>query len=201
MKATKVAETSLPTPFGTFRLFGFESGKSEEDKAENVIALVMGNVTGEDPVLLRIHSQCLTGDVFSSGRCDCGDQLHFALEKIGDRGVGVLIYQLQEGRGIGLMNKLLAYELQDSGHDTVEANQHLGFEADHRDYALCADVLRHLGVSQVRLMSNNPLKFSSLEASGIRVAERIPIEITPSVGTQKYLKTKKAKLGHMLSKV
>ena len=197
MKATKVAETSLPTPFGTFRLFGFES----EDKSENVIALVMGNVTGEDPVLLRIHSQCLTGDVFASGRCDCGDQLHFALKKIGDRGVGVLIYQLQEGRGIGLMNKLLAYELQDSGHDTVEANQHLGFEADHRDYALCADVLRHLGVSQVRLMSNNPLKFSSLEASGIRVAERIPIEIPPSDGTQKYLKTKKAKLGHMLSKV
>jgi GTP cyclohydrolase II len=197
MKATKVAETSLPTPFGTFRLFGFES----DDKSENVIALVMGKVTGEDPVLLRIHSQCLTGDVFASGRCDCGDQLHFALKNIADRGAGVLIYQLQEGRGIGLMNKLLAYELQDSGHDTVEANQHLGFEADHRDYSLCADVLRHLGVSQVRLMSNNPQKFNSLEAAGIRVAERIPIEIPPSDSTQKYLKTKKAKLGHMLSKV
>jgi GTP cyclohydrolase II len=154
MKATKVAQTSLPTPYGTFRLFGYES----TDKSESVIALVMGNVGCDDPVLLRIHSQCLTGDVFGSGRCDCGDQLHFALEKIASRGAGVLIYQLQEGRGIGLMNKLLAYELQDSGQDTVEANQHLGFEPDHRNYALCADVLRHLGVSRVRLMSNNPNK-------------------------------------------
>ena len=152
MKATKVAETSLPTPFGTFRLFGFES----EDKSESVVALVMGDVTGDDPVLLRIHSQCLTGDVFQSGRCDCGDQLQYALEAIAKRGTGILIYQLQEGRGIGLMNKLLAYELQDSGHDTVEANHQLGFEADHRNYAMCADVLRHLGVSTVRLMSNNP---------------------------------------------
>jgi len=197
MKATKVAQTSLPTPYGTFRLLGFESA----DKAESVIALVMGNVAGEDPVLLRIHSQCLTGDVFGSGRCDCGDQLHFALEKIASRGAGVLIYQLQEGRGIGLMNKLLAYELQDSGHDTVEANQHLGFEADHRNYELCADVLRHLGVSRVRMMSNNPHKLDSLDAAGIRVIERIPIEIPPSLGTEKYLKTKKTKLGHLLSKV
>jgi len=197
MKATKIAETSLPTPYGMFRLFGFES----TDKSESVIALVMGNVACDDPVLLRIHSQCLTGDVFGSGRCDCGDQLHFALEKIANRGAGVLIYQLQEGRGIGLMNKLLAYELQDSGHDTVEANQHLGFEPDHRNYELCADVLRHLGVSRVRLMSNNPHKFDSLDRAGIRVVERIPIEIPPSDGTEKYLKTKKAKLGHLLSKV
>ena len=197
MTATKVAQTSLPTPFGTFRLFGFES----TDKSESVIALVMGNVAGDDPALLRIHSQCLTGDVFGSGRCDCGDQLHFALEEIANRGAGVLIYQLQEGRGIGLMNKLLAYELQDSGHDTVEANQHLGFEADHRNYELCADVLRHLAVSRVRLMSNNPLKFDSLESAGIQVVERIPIEIPPSDGTEKYLKTKKTKLGHLLSKV
>ena len=197
MKATKVAETSLPTSYGTFRLFGFESA----DKSESVIALVMGDVTGEDPVLLRIHSQCLTGDVFGSDRCDCGDQLHFALGKIADRGAGILIYQLQEGRGIGLMNKLLAYELQDSGHDTVEANHHLGFEADHRNYELCVEVLRHFGVLRVRLMSNNPHKFDSLEAAGIRVAERIPIEIPPSDGTARYLKTKKAKLGHLLSKV
>jgi 3,4-dihydroxy 2-butanone 4-phosphate synthase/GTP cyclohydrolase II len=161
----------------------------------------MGNVTGEEAALLRIHSQCLTGDVFASGRCDCGDQLHFALEKIADHGSGVLIYQLQEGRGIGLMNKLLAYELQDSGHDTVEANQHLGFEADQRNYELCADVLRALGVSRVRLMSNNPRKFDALEAAGIHVLERVPIEIAPSDGTTKYLKTKKAKLGHLLSKV
>jgi len=197
MKATKVAETSLPTPFGTFRLLGFESA----DKSESVIALVMGEVTGQDATLLRIHSQCLTGDVFSSGRCDCGDQLHFALATIADRGAGILIYQLQEGRGIGLMNKLQAYELQDSGHDTVEANQHLGFEADHRNYELCAAVLRHLGVSRVLLMSNNPHKFDSLETAGIHVAERIPIEIPPSDGTEKYLKTKKAKLGHLLSNV
>src|SRR5205823_362489 len=130
-----------------------------------------------DAPLLRIHSQCLTGDVFGSDRCDCGDQLHFALEKISAHGAGILIYQLQEGRGIGLMNKLLAYELQDSGHDTVEANQHLGFEADHRNYELCVEVLRHLGVSRVGLMSNNPHKFDSLETAGIQVAERIPIEI------------------------
>jgi len=209
MKVRKVAETRLPTPFGTFKLFGFES----EDKSESVVVLVMGDVKcapalarqgaalNEDACLLRIHSQCLTGDVFGSGRCDCGDQLHFAMEKISARGAGILIYQLQEGRGIGLMNKLLAYELQDSGQDTVEANEHLGFEADHRNYELCAEVLRFFNVSRVRLMSNNPQKFDSLEAAGIRIAERIPIEIPPSDGTEKYLKTKKAKLGHMLSKV
>jgi GTP cyclohydrolase II len=197
MKATKVAETRLPTPFGTFKLFGFES----ENKSESVVVLVMGDLKNEEGSLLRIHSQCLTGDVFGSGRCDCGDQLHFAMEKIAARGAGILIYQLQEGRGIGLMNKLLAYELQDSGHDTVEANEHLGFEADQRNYELCAEVLRYFDVSRVRLMSNNPQKFDSLEAAGIRIAERIPIEIAPSDGTEKYLKTKKAKLGHMLSKV
>ena len=197
MKATKVAETSLPTPFGIFRLWSFEL----EDKSENVLALVMGAPSSAEAPLVRIHSQCLTGDVFGSGRCDCGDQLNFALQTIADHGTGILIYQLQEGRGIGLMNKLRAYELQDSGHDTVEANHHLGFEADHRNYALCADVLRQLGVSRVRLMSNNPRKFESLEEAGIQVAERVPIEITPSDGTKKYLRTKKAKLGHLLSKV
>src|SRR5881409_4082129 len=197
MKATKVAETSLPTPLGTFRLFGFQS----EPKTENVLALVMGNPNQDEAALLRIHSQCLTGDVFGSGRCDCGDQLHFALEKIADQGAGIVIYQLQEGRGIGLMNKLLAYQLQDNGHDTVEANHHLGFEADHRNYDLCAEVLRQLGVSRVRLMSNNPRKFEALESAGIHVVERVPIEIAPSDGTKKYLRTKKAKLGHLLSKV
>src|SRR6266566_1900031 len=200
MKTTKVAETSLPTAFGTFRIFGFES----EDKTDSVLALVMGTPTTcaeDDAPLVRIHSQCLTGDVFGSGRCDCGDQLHFALERIAERSTGILIYQLQEGRGIGLMNKLRAYELQDSGHDTVEANHHLGFEADPRNYELCAEVLRHFSVSHVRLMSNNPKKFAALEAAGIRVVERVPIEISPSDGTTKYLKTKKAKLGHLLSKV
>ena len=194
----KVAETTLPTEeYGTFRLFGFESS----DKSEGVIVLVRGDLGAEEAPLVRIHSQCLTGDVFGSGRCDCGAQLHLALEKIAKRGAGVLIYQLQEGRGIGLMNKLLAYELQDSGHDTVEANRHLGFEADHRNYQLCADVLRHIGVSAVRLMSNNPQKIEALERAGIRVVERVPIEIPPSDGTKNYLKTKKAKLGHLLSKV
>jgi len=197
MKATKVAETSLPTPFGTFRLCAFES----EDKSEEVLALVMGDPVTEQAPLVRIHSQCLTGDVFGSGRCDCGDQLDFAQKTIADHGSGILIYQLQEGRGIGLMNKLRAYELQDSGHDTVEANHHLGFEADHRNYVLCAEVLRQFGVSRVRLMSNNPDKIEALQAAGIGVAERVPIEIPPSDSTTKYLKTKKAKLGHLLSKV
>jgi 3,4-dihydroxy 2-butanone 4-phosphate synthase / GTP cyclohydrolase II len=197
MNATKVAATSLPTSFGTFQLFGFES----QDKSDNVLALVMGKPDAKDAPLVRIHSQCLTGDVFGSERCDCGQQLEIALKRISDDGTGILIYQLQEGRGIGLMNKLLAYELQDSGHDTVEANHQLGFEADHRNYGLCADVLRHLGVSSVRLMSNNPQKFEGLEAAGIRVIERVPIEIAPSDRTEKYLRTKKAKMGHLLSKV
>ena len=197
MKATKVAETSLPTPFGTFRTFGFES----EDKSENLLALVMGHPAPDDVVLVRIHSQCLTGEVFGSGRCDCGEQLKFALKTIADQGSGILVYQLQEGRGIGLMNKLLAYELQDSGHDTVEANHQLGFEADHRNYGLCAEALRYFGISRLRLMSNNPQKFDALEAAGLQVVERVPIEIPPSDGTQHYLRTKKAKLGHLLSRV
>jgi GTP cyclohydrolase II len=197
MNATKVAATSLPTPFGTFQLFGFES----HDKSDNVVALVMGKPDVEAAPLVRIHSQCLTGDVFGSERCDCGQQLELALKRISDVGIGILIYQLQEGRGIGLMNKLLAYELQDSGHDTVEANHQLGFEADHRNYALCAAVLRQLGVSRVRLMSNNPQKFEGLVAAGVEVVERVPIEIAPSDRTEKYLRTKKAKLGHLLSKV
>jgi 3,4-dihydroxy 2-butanone 4-phosphate synthase/GTP cyclohydrolase II len=197
MKVTKVAETRLPTPFGTFKLFGFES----ENKSENLLALVMGEPKADEAALVRIHSQCLTGDVFGSERCDCGEQLHFALDLIGQCGAGIVIYQLQEGRGIGLMNKLLAYELQDSGHDTVEANHHLGFEADQRNYDLCAAVLRHFRIQRVRLMTNNPQKFDALESAGIQVIERIPIEIAPSDSTKKYLKTKKAKLGHLLSKV
>src|SRR5215472_9824513 len=172
MKATKVAETSLPTEdYGTFRLFGFESS----DKSESVIALVRGDLGAEEAPLARIHSQCLTGDVFGSGRCDCGAQLHCALDKISKRATGILIYQLQEGRGIGLMNKLLAYSLQDSGHDTVEANHHLGFEADQRNYDLCAAVLGHFSILRVRLMTNNPQKFDALASAGIHVVERIPI--------------------------
>jgi 3,4-dihydroxy 2-butanone 4-phosphate synthase/GTP cyclohydrolase II len=197
MIATKVAEADLPTRFGAFRIFGFES----PDKSETALALVFGTPASDDSALIRIHSQCMTGDVFGSARCDCGDQLHFAMQAIAQNGSGILIYQLQEGRGIGLMNKLLAYELQDEGHDTVEANHELGFEADHRNYELCAAVLRHFGVTRVRLMSNNPTKFAGLEGAGITVTERIPIEITPSASTKNYLSTKKAKLGHLLSKV
>jgi len=197
MKASKVAEAEFPTKFGAFRIFGFES----PDKTENALAIVTGTPSSDDVALVRIHSQCLTGDVFGSARCDCGDQLHFAMKAIAENGSGILVYQLQEGRGIGLMNKLLAYELQDEGHDTVEANHHLGFEADHRNYALCAAVLRYFGVSRVRLMSNNPRKFEGLESAGIKIVERIPIEITPSNSSENYLRTKKIKLGHLLSNV
>jgi len=197
MKARKVAEARFPTDFGIFTLFGFESS----DKSENALALVMGKLAPGESLLLRIHSQCLTGDVFHSSRCDCGDQLAIALETISNAGAGVLIYQLQEGRGIGLMNKLLAYELQDSGHDTVEANEHLGFDADHRNYDLCTEILQHFGVTRVRLMSNNPSKLEALEKAGIAVTERIPIEIAPTDSTKHYLKTKKAKLGHFLTRV
>jgi GTP cyclohydrolase II len=197
MNAVKVAETSLPTESGTFRTYGFES----PDKSDSALALTMGLPARDEAPLVRIHSQCLTGDVFGSGRCDCGDQLQFALKTISQAGSGVLLYQLQEGRGIGLMNKLQAYELQDSGHDTVEANQHLGFDADHRNYDLCTAILRYLGIHRVRLMSNNPRKFEALQTAGIRIMERIPIEIAPSDGTEHYLRTKKAKLGHMLTKV
>jgi len=194
MKATKVAETSLPTPLGTFRLFGFQS----EPKTENVLALVMGNPNPDEAALVRIHSQCLTGDVFGSERCDCGDQLHFALSTIAASGSGLLIYQLQEGRGIGLMNKLRAYELQDTGMDTVEANEHLGFAADSRDYAFAASALRAVGATRVRLLSNNPDKVNQLAAAGIEVVERVPCQPRISTTTRRYLSTKKSKMGHIL---
>jgi GTP cyclohydrolase II len=197
MRASKIAEASFPTPHGNFRLFAFEY----PDKSDSALALVLGNIQDGEAPLVRIHSQCLTGDVFGSRRCDCGEQLEFAHKAIGEAGCGILIYQLQEGRGIGLMNKLLAYELQDDGHDTVTANHELGFEADHRDYALCVEILRHFGVSRLRLMSNNPRKFEALQEAGITIVERIPIEIAPTGETQRYLRNKKAKLGHMLSSV
>jgi GTP cyclohydrolase II len=196
MNTVKVAEAAFPTEFGDFRICGFELA----DKSDSAVALVKGNPEAGETPLVRIHSQCLTGDVFASGRCDCGAQLAMAQKAIGESAYGILIYQLQEGRGIGLMNKLMAYELQDGGqHDTVTANHQLGFEADHRNYALCVDILRHFGVGRIRLMSNNPRKFEALQEAGIEIAERIPIEIAPTDETQRYLLTKKAKLGHMLS--
>jgi len=198
MRASKIAEATFPTPHGNFRLFAFEN----EDKSDSALALVLGDPRAAEAPLVRIHSQCLTGDVFGSRRCDCGEQLEFAHQAIGHAGVGILIYQLQEGRGIGLMNKLLAYQLQDEdGLDTVQANHQLGFEADHRNYALCIEILRTFGVSRLRLMSNNPRKFEALQEAGITIVERMPIEIAPTGETQRYLRTKKAKLGHMLSTV
>ena len=158
----------------------------------------MGEVHSS-PALLRIHSQCLTGDVFGSLRCDCRQQLEMALAMIAEEGAGILIYEQQEGRGIGLMAKLKAYELQDSGLDTVEANERLGFKADHRDFALPADILKALGVSRVRLLSNNPDKVAALERAGIQVTERVPCEVPLSEHAEEYLKTKKEKLGHLFT--
>jgi GTP cyclohydrolase II len=195
MNSIKVADAAFPTEFGDFRIYGFES----EDKSDSAVVLVKGNPAEDESTLVRIHSQCLTGDVFGSSRCDCGAQLKIAQKSIAEAKSGILIYQLQEGRGIGLMNKLMTYELQDAGHDTVSANHHLGFEADQRNYILCADILRHFVALRIRLMSNNPLKLQALEEAGITIAERVPIEIAPTDETQRYLLTKKVKLGHMLS--
>jgi GTP cyclohydrolase II len=196
----QLASADFPTRWGQFRIFGFQGEFSDGGQArvEEAVALVMGDVHSAPP-LVRIHSQCLTGDVFGSLRCDCRQQLEMALAMIAEAGAGVLIYEQQEGRGIGLMPKLKAYELQDSGLDTVEANERLGFAADHRDFALPAGILTALGISQVRLLSNNPDKVAALENGGIRVVERVPCEVNASVHAEEYLKTKKEKLGHLFS--
>src|SRR5205809_2843804 len=177
---------------------GFEGEFGKDRHPETAIALVMGDVHSTPP-LVRIHSQCLTGDVFGSLRCDCRQQLEMALAMIADQGAGVLIYEQQEGRGIGLMAKLRAYELQDSGLDTVEANERLGFRADHREFGLPAEILKLLGVGRVRLLSNNPDKVAALERARIEVVERVPCEVTPSQHAQDYLRTKREKLGHLLT--
>jgi len=199
----QVASADFPTRWGVFRIFGFHGefreGGSENHRIEEAVALVMGDVRSAPP-LVRIHSQCLTGDVFGSLRCDCRQQLEMALGMIAGEGTGVLIYEQQEGRGIGLMAKLQAYELQDSGLDTVEANERLGFKADQREFALPAEILKSLGVLKVRLLSNNPDKVAALERAGIEVKERVPCEVTPSEYAEEYLKTKKEKLGHLFSK-
>jgi GTP cyclohydrolase II len=169
----------------------------QNGKPEEAVALVMGDVHSAPP-LVRVHSQCLTGDVFGSLRCDCRQQLEMALAMVAGEGAGILIYEQQEGRGIGLMPKLQAYELQDSGLDTVEANEKLGFKADHREFALPAEMLKALGVKKVRLLSNNPDKVAALENAGIRVVERVPCEVTASPQAEEYLKVKKEKLGHLL---
>ncbi len=191
----KVAEADFPTRFGHFRIYGFEGYYS--DRREEAVVLAMGDLGGEPP-LVRVHSQCLTGDVFHSLRCDCRAQLELALEQIAEEGRGLLIYEHKEGRGIGLLNKLRAYELQDAGADTVEANVQLGFEADLRSYELPGDILLHFGVRRVRLLSNNPDKIQALERAGIEVVERVPCQVEPSGTFEAYLRTKKEKLGHML---
>ena len=195
----QIASADFPTRWGRFRIYGFRAeGGLNGKPAEEAVALVMGNVTSTPP-LVRIHSQCLTGDVFHSLRCDCRQQLELSLSMIADEGAGILIYEQQEGRGIGLMPKLQAYELQDAGLDTVEANERLGFKNDYRDFALPAGILKALGVAQARLLSNNPEKVEALEKAGVRVVERVPCEVTPSVHAEEYLKTKKEKLGHLFT--
>ena len=192
----KVAEADFPSRFGHFRIYGFAYTAGGE--VDEVVALKMGDLDHGDPPLVRIHSQCLTGDVFHSLRCDCRAQLELALETIARDGRGLLVYENQEGRGIGLLNKLRAYELQDHGADTVEANEQLGFEADLRGYEAPAAVVRYFGLRTVRLMSNNPEKIRALEKAGVRVAERVPSIIEPLESTADYLRTKREKMGHLL---
>ncbi len=196
----QVASADFPTRWGKFRIYGFRGhmGSASDRRVEEAVALVMGDVTSVPP-LVRVHSQCLTGDVFHSLRCDCRQQLELSLSMITDEGAGILIYEQQEGRGIGLMAKLQAYELQDSGLDTVEANERLGFKADHRDFTLPAEILKTLGITQVRLLSNNPDKVEALERGGVRVLERVPCEVTASPYAQDYLRTKREKLGHLFT--
>ena len=196
----QVASAEFPTRWGKFRIYGFrgEFGSDGNRRVEEAVALVMGDVKSA-PALVRIHSQCLTGDVFHSLRCDCRQQLELSLAMIRDEGAGILIYEQQEGRGIGLMAKLQAYELQDEGLDTVEANERLGLKNDYRDFTLPAEILKALGVTRVRLLSNNPEKVAALERAGVRVVERVPCEVTPSPHAEEYLKTKKEKMGHLFT--
>jgi 3,4-dihydroxy 2-butanone 4-phosphate synthase/GTP cyclohydrolase II len=193
----QVASPRLPTVYGEFRIHAYVS----EVTGEEHIALVMGDIGPDEPVLVRVHSQCLTGDIFGSQRCDCGIQLQRALDTIRSEGKGVLLYLLQEGRGIGLSNKLRAYELQDQGHDTVEANEKLGFRPDHRDYGVGAQILRQLGVCKMRLMTNNPKKYVALSGYGLEIVERVPLEVPPTEDSREYLRTKRDKLGHLLKMV
>jgi GTP cyclohydrolase II len=200
----KVAEADFPTRWGAFRILGFEGVRAENQPGcepartvEELVALVMGDIHATPP-LVRIHSQCLTGDVFGSLRCDCRLQLEMALKQIAEAGAGILLYEQQEGRGIGLMAKLKAYELQDHGLDTVEANEELGFAADCRAYEMPAEALKLLGVKAVRLMTNNPEKVAAMESAGIAVAERVSAEVELQEGFAAYLKTKQEKMGHIV---
>ena len=188
------ADASLPTRWGDFRISVFRFDGTE------VVALARGELGGGEPALVRLHSECLTGDVLGSTRCDCGEQLAVSLEQIAEYGVGVLLYLRQEGRGIGLVNKIRAYSLQDTGLDTVDANLALGLPVDAREYGSAAAILQHLGLRQVRLLTNNPAKLRALELHGIAVVERVPIEIRPNSANQQYLQTKAMRMGHLLAR-
>ena len=190
----QIAEANLPTEYGTFRIVGFENLIN----GENHVALVMGDISRDTSTLVRMHSQCLTGDVFHSRRCDCGEQLDAALRMISLEGRGVLVYLFQEGRGIGLMSKLMAYALQDEGHDTVEANEKLGFLPDLRDYGIGAQILRSLGLGRIRLLTNNPKKIVGIEGYGLRVVQRVPLQVPSNPANRRYLETKRRKMGHLL---
>jgi len=190
-----IASCRLPTPFGVFDMHGFE----ELATGKEHVALTLGDVASGEPVLARTHSECLTGDALFSMRCDCGYQLEEALGSIAREGRGILLYLRQEGRGIGLLNKIRAYNLQDQGVDTVEANVRLGFGADMRDYGMCKDMLEHLGISSLRLMTNNPRKVKALEDMGIRIAERVPLHVGRNPYNEDYLNTKQSKLGHLMA--
>jgi 3,4-dihydroxy 2-butanone 4-phosphate synthase/GTP cyclohydrolase II len=193
----RVSEARLPTEVGEFRIAGYRSKTSEEE----FVVLFKGEIKPDEPTLARIHSQCLTGDVFGSTKCDCGRQLHSAMQLIEREGRGAIVYQLQEGRGIGIINKIRAYALQDEGADTVEANERLGLAVDLREYRQCAEVLFDLGLCQVRMMSNNPLKLRAMEEAGLRVVERVALEVEPSDAAVHYLRTKKEKMGHLLDHI
>src|SRR5271169_4528916 len=199
----RAASTMLPTKWGAFQMIGFERSRVGRGYAETAIALILDHPHGDDPAhrapFLRIHSQCFTGDVLRSLRCDCGDQLELAMRTIAAEGCGVLIYEHQEGRGIGLMAKLQAYALQDTGLDTIEANERLGFKADQREFLMPVEILKALDIKRVRLLSNNPDKVAALERAGIRVTERVPCEVAPTEHTEEYLRTKQEKLGHLFT--
>jgi 3,4-dihydroxy 2-butanone 4-phosphate synthase/GTP cyclohydrolase II len=194
LSVERVAVANLPTEIGRFKIAGYRSLTS----AEEFVVLYKGDLRPDVPTLVRVHSQCLTGDVFGSTKCDCGPQLHRAMELIEDAGSGAIVYQHQEGRGIGIVNKIRAYALQDQGADTIEANEMLGLGVDLREYTQCAEVLLDLGLRRLRVMSNNPLKLRALEEAGLEIVERVALEIAPAEPARKYLHTKKQRMGHLL---